>query len=391
MANPSSHRIALIFAVEDEYASRLMAGAIDYAQAHPEIKVVEIPYTRLGPNPVQNPPFKFDAAVTFLALADTWVLELLDAGIDVVNTSGDWWNEVPSSVTFDGRLNRDLIFKHLLGLGRTNLAYIGEATSGSPTLIAQQAYFADLMRQAEVEPLVYEIGRVAEIELRLTQLPDEKGKRLQGFLSSLPKPAAVACEDDYVARLVCEEAAKAGIRVPEDLAVVGLGDYAVSRLTSPPITTLPQPGEVIGHVAMEFAHKILEGTEKPGKRMAPSPPLVIRESTGGGMLADEQFATIRKLIHDQACEGLQVGELVDMLPMSQFTFSKHFQRLYGRTPGEEIRHVKIEQAKRHLRSTNSSIERIATLCGFEQQGKFSKFFKRETGMTPTEYRRGGGE
>jgi AraC-like DNA-binding protein len=81
-----------------------------------------------------------------------------------------------------------------------------------------------------------------------------------------------------------------------------------------------------------------------------------------------------------------LNDLVKTLPMSQFTFTKRFTRLYGHTPGVEFRKVKTESAKYYLRATTFSVERIAGLCGFEQPGKFSRFFKRQTGMTPTDYR-----
>ncbi len=70
----------------------------------------------------------------------------------------------------------------------------------------------------------------------------------------------------------------------------------------------------------------------------------------------ERFERIRQWINDHACEGLKVNDLVKMLPMSQFTFTKHFTSLYGHTPGEDIRRVKTERARHYLRSTSFSVE-----------------------------------
>jgi LacI family transcriptional regulator len=171
-----------------------------------------------------------------------------------------------------------------------------------------------------------------------------------------------------------------------------LGDFSVARLGNPPISTIPQPGQLVGYKAMELLHHLVAGHEVPSLRpILPAPPIIERESTGAGMLADERFQRIRRRIQEHACEGLTVGELVAKEPMSQFTLTKLYRRLFGRTPGEEIRKVKAERARHYLRTTDFAVERIATMCGFEQAGKFSKFFKRETGLTPSAYRRGGGD
>ncbi|MFN0128701.1 MAG: helix-turn-helix domain-containing protein [Verrucomicrobiales bacterium] len=56
-------------------------------------------------------------------------------------------------------------------------------------------------------------------------------------------------------------------------------------------------------------------------------------------------------------------------------------------PGEPIRRVRIVAAKRHLTDPRLSIARVAHLCGFDQQSKFSNFFRRETGLSPRTWRR----
>lgn len=387
----SPYRIAVILPVESEYSNRLLEGVIEYAEGRTDIELIQLPYLRSGPSPLPAPPYPFDGALTDLSVRDRWVEELLDAEIPVVNTSGEWWDRGPVTVAFDGGMAIQTAIEHLVSLGRGHLGYVGEASTESVSLSAQVRYFLREVESAGLAASAHEIGRVAAIENRLSHLPEDAAGALRAYLKGLPKPAAVHCEDDFVARVTCDEAARAGIEVPDELAVLGLGDYSVARLGSPPISTIPQPGKLVGYRALELLHHILDGSEAPANDVLPPPPVIVRESTGGGALADERFHRIRMWIHEHACEGLTVNDLVRSLPMSQFTFSKHFARLYGCTPGEEIRKVKTERAKHYLRSTTLSIERIAGLCGFEQQGKFSKFFKRQTGMTPSEYRTGGND
>jgi LacI family transcriptional regulator len=385
------YRITVLLPVEPEYSHRLLEGAMAYAKEHREVELVEMSYVRNpeGGSPLPGGPLEFDGALVWLNVLDGWFQRLIDEGIVVVNTNSEWPEKKLTAVTFSGMATEKLALDHLAALGRNQAAYIGSATSESPELLRRQNAFLDAAAQRGMDVASFEIGSLDAVDNRLAGVPAAADRRLRGFLAKLPKPAAIWCEDDYVAHLVCEHALLEDLRVPEDLAILGLGDYSVSRLGEPPISTIPQPGQLVGRRGIELIHRILAGKEAPGRKFTvPPPPVVVRESTGSG-LSDERFQKIHQRIHDHACEGLTAGDLVKMLPMSQFTFSKHFVRHFGRTPGEEIRRVKAERAKRYLRTTSFSIERIAGLCGFEQQGKFSKFFKRETGMTPSAYRKGG--
>ena len=81
-----------------------------------------------------------------------------------------------------------------------------------------------------------------------------------------------------------------------------------------------------------------------------------------------------------------VEQLLERFVISQKTLNKRFTAVYGHTPGAAIRRVRTEQAKRWLATTDLSIARIATMCGFGEPSNFNLFFKRETGCTPSKYR-----
>lgn len=385
------YRIALILPAEPEYSNRLLEGAIAYAKKCREVELVEMPFIRLeGSSPLPDGALDFDGALVWLNVSDTWIEHLLREGIVVANVSGEWREKKLPTVAFDGLMVEKIALEHLVDLGCRQIAYIGTATSKSVESTQRQDRFLTKAARRGLEVASFETGPIDNrIDNRVTSLPKAAVEDLRRFLVGLSKPTAVWCEDDYLAHLVSNHAVEVGLRVPEDLAVLGLGDYSVARLGKPPISTIPLPGQLVGSRALELIHQILAGG-KPAriKVTIPPPPVVMRESTGGGALTDKRFGQIRQRIHDNACEGLTVGDLVKMLPMSQVTFSRNFTRIFGHTPGEEIRRVKEERAKHYLRTTNFSIEHISELCGFSQPGKFSKFFRRQTGTTPREYRKG---
>ena len=76
------------------------------------------------------------------------------------------------------------------------------------------------------------------------------------------------------------EAARAkGLRIPEDLSVVGFDDTQVARLTSPPLTTVRQPLREMGGVALKTALRLLAGEELESHHVELATELVVRGST----------------------------------------------------------------------------------------------------------------
>jgi AraC-like DNA-binding protein len=92
------------------------------------------------------------------------------------------------------------------------------------------------------------------------------------------------------------------------------------------------------------------------------------------------------LIAERACEGLAANEVAVAVGLSPQTLHARFIERIGRTPGEEIRRVRVATAKRLLADPRLSIGEVAERCGYGQQGKFSNFFRRETGCSPREFR-----
>ncbi len=383
-------RIALILPV-DEYMLRLAEGAMEFAALHAEVTLVDVPY-RLGvKDPIEGHLFDFDGAVVCLDPKDTWVMHLLDAGKTVVNTSGDWSADVIPKVVFGGPQLIQSGVDHLLGLGLPHAAYIGWQTSCYGPLLRAQSTLNERSRLQGVAFHSHETGGFPGAGDRMARIPTKVTAVLTKFLISLPKPAAVWCEDDLLARLVCDLSAQAGITVPGDLAVLGLGDRIEARMRRPTLSTIPLPLQLVGREALRLVFDRLCGKPLESRTIRiPAPPVLVRESTLLEITVETPLRLAYEWIGRRACEGITVNELLETVPMSPWTFSKRFAEVYGRTPGEEIRRVRLERSQHFLRTSQLSVERIAQLCGYDQQAKFSNFFKRETGLTPSEYRRGGG-
>jgi LacI family transcriptional regulator len=93
-----------------------------------------------------------------------------------------------------------------------------------------------------------------------------------------PPTAIFACNDD-MAVAVLQEARARGIAVPEDLSVVGFDDATISRITLPAITTVRQPLEEIGRMAVTLLTRMIEGQTVDPLRLVMGARLVVRDST----------------------------------------------------------------------------------------------------------------
>ena len=91
------------------------------------------------------------------------------------------------------------------------------------------------------------------------------------------RPTAVFSNGDMTAAGIISEVQKHGLRVPEDLAVLGFDNQPISELTTPAITTIAQPIEEMGQLATEILISSLEGQEVPEYRLLET-KLILRDS-----------------------------------------------------------------------------------------------------------------
>jgi AraC family transcriptional regulator len=95
----------------------------------------------------------------------------------------------------------------------------------------------------------------------------------------------------------------------------------------------------------------------------------------------------RDLIHDRFAESLSIGEIAAAVGVHPVHLARAFRRQHGRTPGDYIRHLRIEFACRQLASSDIPMVQVALSAGFPAQSHFTKTFRRQMRMTPGEFRR----
>jgi LacI family transcriptional regulator len=161
--------------------------------------------------------------------------------------------------------------QHLLSLGHRRIAYIG----GPPTAAHNQARMHGYRAALEAHSATIPDGYV-----RSGQFLYRDGLAGAAALLDLPQPpTAVFAGSDETAAGVIEAARSRGLRVPEDLSVVGFDDTQVARFASPPLTTVRQPLRDMGRIALRTAMRLATGEKLDSHHVELATELVVRRST----------------------------------------------------------------------------------------------------------------
>ena len=119
------------------------------------------------------------------------------------------------------------------------------------------------------------------------------------------------------------------------------------------------------------------------------PPVRIieRRSTSAFAVDDPILAEAIRYLHANAANGINVGDILEAVPISRRTLEQQFAALLGTSPAAEIRRLRLEHIRHLLASTSLNIAQVSKQSGFTNPSRLSEFFRSETGQAPNEYRR----
>ena len=210
-----------------------------------------------------------------------------------------------------------------------------------------------------------------------------------GLLRAAPKPLALLCHCGEDAARVLAECRALGIAVPDEVAILSAGDYFhICEMQSVPISSVEINGERHGYEAAALLNRLMNGEAPPRKPpLVPPGSLTVRASTDHTAAADPLVERALSFIAENFGRAWGPAQLCRTLGVSQLKLERHFKAELGRTPGEEILRQRLSEARTLLRDTDLPLARIAELCGFCHASYLSNVFRRETGLSPREYRR----
>ena len=219
-------------------------------------------------------------------------------------------------------------------------------------------------------------------------LPGAGRERLQRWIRTLPKPVGIFADSDERGLTIIDACESAGVNVPEEVAVMGVGnDHALCELASPTLSSVDLNAETLGYEAAALLDRVMDG-ELVEKTLYVAPRgVVARRSTDSAVSDDEDVTRAIRYIQAKACEGLQVSDVLAHMAMSRGSLQQRIKQSMGRTIHQEIHRVRLERAKDLLANSGLAVKQVAKESGFASVQYMTRVFRAGTGETPASYRR----
>lgn len=208
------------------------------------------------------------------------------------------------------------------------------------------------------------------------------------FTADQKQPLAVFAVEDFVGRMVIDVCEDNGLRVPEDVAVLGVNNSPfICSMLHPQMSSMELGAERIGYQAAVLLDQLMQGEAPPAEPIVIAPEEIAeRRSTDLIQLDDDLIPNALRFIREHVHEPIQVYEVARAVFCGRRTLEKRFKEILKRSPHEEIRRARIRRACELLRETDTIIEVLAEQCGYATRDRFNVAFKKEKGMTPSQYR-----
>ena len=208
-------------------------------------------------------------------------------------------------------------------------------------------------------------------------------------LKSLPRPLAILAVNDNMALNVLSLCRLAGIAVPGQAMVMGIDNDTMVCLNAKPTLSSIQPDHfVLGERAVDELARLMNG--RSGRTTTirlPIRAVAVRESTRYLPPAEHLVRQALKFIGENADKALSVAEVAAHLRVSRPLLDLRFRQLHGESVGKAIAAARLDEVRRRLKGTRASATEIAVNCGFGSVSALSRFFRRETGVPLSAWRR----
>lgn len=214
------------------------------------------------------------------------------------------------------------------------------------------------------------------------------GTGFHRWLRSLPKPAGLFMPSDAWGWQIAEACRHVSLRVPEDVALLGVDDDDLDcHLTRPRLSSVIVPADRIGFEAAALLDRMLAGNDAPVKPiLIPPSGIATRRSSETLAIDDPEVVFTVRFIREHAHVPLRVSDVLQQVPLGRRTLERRFQKAFGRGLADEIRRAHLELAQRLLVRTDFPMKIIALKAGFSDFRHMAVVFRQEVGISPTAYR-----
>lgn len=298
-------------------------------------------------------------------------------GLPVIDVSAALPRLAFPRVATDAEGAAQLAARHLIERGLTRFAYCGD-----------RRFHWARRRGAAFAQATRAVGGRCPLFSPTPGPVDEEVAEIARWLRALPRPVGVLASLDLRGQQVLAACRLVGLRVPDEVAVIGVhNDELLCELCDPPLSSVIPNAERAGYEAAALLARAMAGRKLP-LALREVPPLGVeaRQSTDVAAVADTKIAAAIRVMREQAAGGANVADVLRAVPMARTAFERRFKAALGTTPHAHLRQLRMERVQQLLTATSLPIGEIATATGFEHAEYLSAMFRRECGVGPREYR-----
>ncbi|MDF7808697.1 substrate-binding domain-containing protein [Pontiellaceae bacterium B12219] len=305
----------------------------------------------------------------------TAVSNLWKRGIPAVNIFGRFAELPNTSVVVDNHEIGRMAANYFIGKGIRRFAITGRKVFGDATL-KYQGYLSTLSDQG---------FQCLELKSR------QSIKNIASEIARFPGdgPIGVLATEDPVGRVVIDACIDGGLRVPEDVCVLGVnnGRFACEML-HPQMSSIELGAARVGWRAAQMLDQLMKGETAPAEPIRILPEQIVeRHSSDLTAVSDQAVAEALRFIRESAHRPILVDDVARAAHVGRRTLENRFRALLQISVHDSIRRERIQRACRLLKETDMLIEYLAESCGYTTRERFNQAFKRETGITPSGYRK----
>lgn len=208
------------------------------------------------------------------------------------------------------------------------------------------------------------------------------------WLKALPKPAAVMAAHDQRAVHVIEAATASGLRIPDEIALIGVDNDELLCETAEPTLTSIAPDHVhLGELAAATLRKVMSRpSAEHQETLSSAKTIVERQSARHVIPAAQLVERATAYIRHNATKGISAADVVRQLGVSRRLAEVRFKQLTGGTILDALLTTRLEALKRRLREVDSPIARLSAACGFKCEIYAKRLFKKRFGVSMSEWR-----
>jgi len=380
-------KIVLLLDFTEEYHKNLLKGIIRYSREFGQCVFFRMPiYYRetIGIDGILKWAQDWGAKGLIGQLhSDSEIWKFTNAGISVIAQDfEERFKDVPNitgAYRETGRLGAAYFlkkgFKHFAFYGFKDIVWSRERAEG----------FEEKVKEAGYVVHYFEHKRSRSMDLWYY-----KPSMLSRWLKLLPKPIALMTCDDNQGLHITEASRHAGIRIPEDVAVLGVdNDESICFLSEPPLSSISLDVEKGGYEAARCMLQMITDSKKKCYQNITVKPTHIntRSSTDIYSTNDIHIVSALKYIHLNLDKNLKVDQVLREVPLCRRSLEKRFIQTTGYPVYKYIFNLRIEKFAERLLETDMTIIEIAQGLGLSDTKNIARQFKQVKGLTPLDYRK----